>query len=699
MEKLWISLIVLVAMIYPPNVHAQVDERDSHVATPGEITALTFTFTHRDSQSAVVPVTHKFEFVFGSTPSTASITITPYGSGGAPGVAVTSSVAGNQNLFVSGPWDYYIVTVTWTGTPGSVQLNVIGSHLSMALKTGNGRLTPSVTSAPADGCATWSGGNLGSVGSACGSGGTGGNWTTPRLLAGNSVDGSANVPFTNKFIVQGTSDTGLSSAQFLGALATCMLKNTTATGVLSCAAAADVPTIAESQVTSLTTDLAAKVPSTRQVAGHALSADVTLAEGDIGSLTSDLAAKVPSTRQVAGHALSSDVTLAEGDITSLTTDLAARPIGTLSANDAVQAGNATQSQHDTCAHATTTQFDTSGCTNTITGAGITSTSTAPTVGKFGVFSASGLTAATSGTLATSSNLFLIGGSRTSGSTYYYPCPEGTICPATFTGTITDGYSVEYDPTSQLAIAVATCTAGNWVIGRTDGSGNVLSEPHPCAFQVEVNNTALTTTTTADIQNSTANAVGLSVTISNPNTNKVQAEVSGTYGGALASGVTATTQTVNDNSTKVATTAYADRVGGGTNNGTPMLGSSNFSALAVSTNWIYLQGSGNSSTTQVQKETVMSGPGTFSNLSVLCIGTTTGTMTITLQKAAAGAGNPVDTSLSITVNAGCTAGTQVIDNNAGHNVTVVLGDVLDYKVVQSVATATNATITYPSVLFK
>ena len=62
-------------------------------------------------------------------------------------------------------------------------------------------------------------------------------WTTARTLAGNSVDGSSNVTFTNKFIVQGTSDSGLSGAQFLGSLNSGILKNTTTTGVLSIAQA------------------------------------------------------------------------------------------------------------------------------------------------------------------------------------------------------------------------------------------------------------------------------------------------------------------------------------------------------------------------------------------------------------------------------------------------------------------------------
>lgn len=66
-------------------------------------------------------------------------------------------------------------------------------------------------------------------------------WTTARNLAGNSVDGSANVAFSNKFIVQGTTDAGLSGAQFLGALTTGVLKSTTTTGVLSIATGADLP--------------------------------------------------------------------------------------------------------------------------------------------------------------------------------------------------------------------------------------------------------------------------------------------------------------------------------------------------------------------------------------------------------------------------------------------------------------------------
>lgn len=71
--------------------------------------------------------------------------------------------------------------------------------------------------------------------------GSAAKWTTARNLAGNSVDGSGNVAFANKFVVQGTTDAGLTGAQFLGALGTGIVLNTTTTGVLSIAANTDLP--------------------------------------------------------------------------------------------------------------------------------------------------------------------------------------------------------------------------------------------------------------------------------------------------------------------------------------------------------------------------------------------------------------------------------------------------------------------------
>lgn len=104
-------------------------------------------------------------------------------------------------------------------------------------------------------------------------------WTTARNLAGNSTDGSANVTFANKFIVQGTVDSGLSAAQFLGALGTGIVKNTTTTGVLSIAIAADFPTLNQN-----TTGSAATLTTSRTIGGISFngSANITVASATGG---------------------------------------------------------------------------------------------------------------------------------------------------------------------------------------------------------------------------------------------------------------------------------------------------------------------------------------------------------------------------------------------------------------------------------
>jgi hypothetical protein len=80
------------------------------------------------------------------------------------------------------------------------------------------------------------------------------------VMAGGVVAATGGgAPTTSTYILQ-TADTSLPNAQALGALATGLLMVTTATGVLSIAAAGDIPDIAESQVTNLVTDLAAKAP-------------------------------------------------------------------------------------------------------------------------------------------------------------------------------------------------------------------------------------------------------------------------------------------------------------------------------------------------------------------------------------------------------------------------------------------------------
>lgn len=149
--------------------------------------------------------------------------------------------------------------------------------------------------------------------------GTAAKWTTARNLAGNSVDGSINVPFNNKFIVQGTADTGLSSAQFLGALGTGIIKNTTTTGILSIAVAADFPVLNQN-----TTGSAGTLTTPRTIAGTSFngSANITLSNKFIvqgitdagltgsqflGALTTGLL-KNTTTTGVLSIAVASDIT-------------------------------------------------------------------------------------------------------------------------------------------------------------------------------------------------------------------------------------------------------------------------------------------------------------------------------------------------------------------------------------------------------
>lgn len=126
--------------------------------------------------------------------------------------------------------------------------------------------------------------------------GSAAKWTNARNLAGNSVDGSGNVAFANKFIVQGTVDAGLSSAQFLGALSTGLVKNTITTGILSIASAASdyvAPsayasanglTMATARLLGRTTALAGAAEEISVAGGLSLSAGVLT--GLSGTVTS-----------------------------------------------------------------------------------------------------------------------------------------------------------------------------------------------------------------------------------------------------------------------------------------------------------------------------------------------------------------------------------------------------------------------------
>lgn len=126
--------------------------------------------------------------------------------------------------------------------------------------------------------------------------GSAAKWTTARNLAGNSVDGSANVAFTNKFIVQGTSDSGLSAAQFLGSLSTGLVKNTTTTGVLSIATAGSDYTSPSSTETMTNKRLTPRVTSITSSATPTINTD----DCDAVTITAQAAAITSMTTNLSG---------------------------------------------------------------------------------------------------------------------------------------------------------------------------------------------------------------------------------------------------------------------------------------------------------------------------------------------------------------------------------------------------------------
>jgi len=112
--------------------------------------------------------------------------------------------------------------------------------------------------------------------------GSAAKWTTARNLAGNSVDGSANVAFANQFIVQGTADSGLSGAQFLGALSTGVMVVTTTTGVVTSVAAPAGTIVGTSDTQTLTNKrFTRRVVTVTQSATPAINTDNT----DVASIT------------------------------------------------------------------------------------------------------------------------------------------------------------------------------------------------------------------------------------------------------------------------------------------------------------------------------------------------------------------------------------------------------------------------------
>lgn len=155
----------------------------------------------------------------------ADVTITLNDGGSTPADDTAGIIMEGTSNTIVGALKYKAASATkWSVGSGATQVDIADISTAQAFTnkdlSGAGNTFPTL--------------NQSTTGSAA-------KWTTARNLAGNSVDGSANVAFSNKFVVQGTTDTGLSGAQFLGALGTGIVKNTTTTGVLSIAANSDLP--------------------------------------------------------------------------------------------------------------------------------------------------------------------------------------------------------------------------------------------------------------------------------------------------------------------------------------------------------------------------------------------------------------------------------------------------------------------------
>lgn len=212
--------------------------------------------------------------------SSASQSLTGVNIDGSAGSATTATTATNATNVAT--TDNTSSTATWYPTilansSGNNPVTVSSTKLSFVPSTG----TLSATVFSGAGTSLTGTASSLSIGGNAATATSAGKWTTARTLAGNSVDGSANVAFSNKFIVQGTTDAGLSGAQFLGALGTGIVKNTTTTGVLSIAVAADFPTLNQN-----TTGTAANVTGIVAVAnGGTAASDAATARTNLGATT------------------------------------------------------------------------------------------------------------------------------------------------------------------------------------------------------------------------------------------------------------------------------------------------------------------------------------------------------------------------------------------------------------------------------
>jgi len=220
---------------FPTVAIGDIDSQDRGTTFTVDIHNRKYVFNERTLEFTGAPIVSGYgaDFVFPNSLGSAGYVLQTDGAGNTSWVA--SSGSGTvTSVDVSVPSSLLTSSGGPITTSGTIALGLASQSQNLVFASPNGASgTPTFRSIVAADVPTL---NQNTTGSAA-------KWTTARTLAGNSVDGSANVPFANKFIAQGTSDAGLSAAQFLGSLGTGIVKNTTTTGVLSIAVAADFPTL------------------------------------------------------------------------------------------------------------------------------------------------------------------------------------------------------------------------------------------------------------------------------------------------------------------------------------------------------------------------------------------------------------------------------------------------------------------------
>jgi hypothetical protein len=211
-------------------------------------------------------------------------------------------------------------------------------------------------------------------------------WATARNLAGNSVDGSADVAFSNKFIVQGTTDAGLSGAQFLGALSTGLVKVTTGTGVLSNGAASDVVGLVQGLTGCNTANYVFVPQGSNCVAQTSGTTGSNYALGVYPLTTGGVGPATGLATDSTGNNLNVPATIAIGG-----------PSPWIDITAAAYGGHG-----DTLLSTTGGTSTTSGTTTVTTGGGTATTFASTDVGKLITFQSNGLATPTLGTVATAS---------------------------------------------------------------------------------------------------------------------------------------------------------------------------------------------------------------------------------------------------------------------------------------------------------